>query len=441
MSPTQGVRSDYLQSPEAEAALVGSLLMERAVGSEVDECVAASDFADVSLRKIFTAQRSRPEGLDLTEVRTLLQHQGDFDDVGGQVRFAELMEAVPSAHNATHYARLVREAAHRRRLEQIGRQLTADARSAPTTAAALIEGIGAELCRLDDAGSEDRLQHVSKVLQGVFDAIAREQETPGGVTGVDTGFHSINRLTGGWQRGSLIVVAARPSVGKTTLALTIALHAALREKTVLFVSAEMSAPEIARNTLCHLGPIDSSVIRTGRMTQADWSRLNDAANRCNGLTLFLDDSARPTPAMIRNRARRLKLSSSGLDLVIVDYLQLLGAAEGDTREQQVASLSRALKIMARELDVPVIALAQLNRASVSTPGKRPTLSDIRESGAVEQDADVVVLLHPLDATPTEQPQPRRQVEAIVAKNRNGPTGAVQLTLVAPEFRFEEGAPA
>lgn len=430
-------RPDFTIATAAEECLLGSLLMEPRIGAEIDEVVRAEDFALPAHRTIFRVLRATPDGLDAAEAQDRLRQSGELDGVGGMARLGEIMETVPSAWNAARYAKAVREAARRRALVQFAVEARNAAVEQPGDAATITEMLGAKLCRLTDSAPSAEPQLLSELFPDVFDSLGREQQATGGVTGVDTGFAALNALTGGWQLGALVLVAARPSVGKSTFGLTLGLHAADRARVVLLVTAEMSARELARNALCHLGRISSSVIRTGGMTKFEWERLGDAANRAEKLKLLLDDTPSPSPTAIRNRARRVKTKHGGLDLVIVDYLQLLRAQEGDNREQQVASISRALKAMARELNVPVIALAQLNRAQATRKDHRPQLSDLRESGSLEQDADVVVLLHPKNDSPAARAEPRRIVEVNVAKNRNGACQTVDLLLVASEFRFEE----
>ncbi|HYC78669.1 MAG TPA: DnaB-like helicase C-terminal domain-containing protein, partial [Planctomycetota bacterium] len=340
------------------------------------------------------------------------------------------------------FANDVREASIRRRLQGIASEMIAAAAVSPATSSDLIERFAKNISHLAERRGEDPVRRMADVLQEVVDAIEREQGTPGGLVGLDTGFATLNALTNGWQRGSLIVVGARPSVGKTTFALTTALHVAKGDKGVYLASAEMSAPEIVRNALCNLGRVSSSLIRSGRMTAIHWRRLvSDGAAAAFNLRFFLDDSPNPTVRQIRNRVRRLAAMPSGLDLVVVDYLQLLRATEGTNREQEVASLARELKVLAREFNVPVIALSQLNRASTARSDHRPTPADLRESGAIEQHADMIILLHPKDAPASGLAPANVTIQVDLAKNRNGQTGTVDLVRVGPEFRFEDGAAA
>jgi replicative DNA helicase len=334
------------------------------------------------------------------------------------------------------YARIVREAARRRALVRLGRTLGEAGAHESGDADELIERFGGEMFGIAEGAVESPVVPVGDILPGLVVRLGAQQNAQGGATGLDTGFARINKLTGGWQRGTLVVIAARPSLGKTTIALNTALHAARSGAIVYFVSAEMNPDELCCNLVCNVGGISSSSLRTGALSTIDLQRMGDAVGQLQSLKILFDGSASPTPMRIRSRAKRLALKHRRLDLVVVDYLQLVRGPRAERREQEVSAVSRELKQLACELGCPVIALAQLNRAPDSRKDKRPRLTDLRESGAIEQDADVVVLLHERER---KDGNAARRIDAIIDKNRNGPRGTAPLQLIGSQFRFEEAA--
>jgi replicative DNA helicase len=425
---------------ESERALLGSMIVDPDCVSEIVEIVATTDFEDSLHATIFDHLVAAPALLDAVGLERALRQSGQLEAVGGRPTLTALMEYVAIKGEAASHARAVRAASQRREILRLATTLQRDATYSPETFHALASRFGAYLAKLEERRGDNCIRSISDIAVEVLEAVTREHEAGGCPTGLVTGFAALDSLTNGLPKGGLTILAGRPSAGKTTFALSISLSATKAKKVVLFVSAEMADTQIVRNAICNLGYIDSNVVRSGQMNQHQWKLFIDGAEATKDLPIHFDTTPSPTVRHIRNAVRRLDLRQERVDLVVVDYLHLLRPTSGETREQEVAAIGRELKQLAREFDVPVLALSQLNRESVTRKDQRPTMSDLRESGSLEQDADVVLLLSPKDLAQGPSYGGRRQVVVNVAKNRNGPCGHVELTFVASQFRFEETQP-
>jgi len=431
-----GVKPPY--DPEAEMCALGSVLLDNAVLDDLVRYVGADDFYHRANQLIFEAIKALGEQVDVVTLNAELSRRGVLDQVGGKKYLADLMEAVPSAHNVSAYAKLVRDCAVRRRLLRASEEIRGRALHGGKTQD-LLDFAEQAVFDIAHEGSRSGTVRVGDVLIDVFKQLDALVGTQGGITGVDTGFFQLNEITAGFQPGDLIVIAARPSMGKTTFTLNCALNAAkLQGRTVLFFSLEMAAEQIVTNLLCCEAQVDASRVRRGQMTHHDYGKWNEAAGKLHELRFFVDATPGISPVAIRTKARRLLAREKALDLVVVDYLQLMSGGDAESRQQEIAAISRSLKELARDLRCPVIALSQLNRALESRKDHRPMMSDLRESGAIEQDADLILFLHREDyysgeAVPGDF---ARVMEIIVAKQRNGRTGKVELNFLPHQFRFE-----
>jgi replicative DNA helicase len=380
--------------------------------------------------------------MDLVTLPDELKRGGALEMVGGLTYLSSLAEAVPAPGNVEHYAQIVREKSVLRSLLIATREISDSVARGDTRSRELLDEAEAKIFHIAEIGAQSSVTPFKEVLKSVFDMIDRGRE--GAVSGLGTGFRDLDELTSGLQNGELIIVAGRPSMGKTSFALNIVQHVGvqLRLPVVIF-SLEMSKEQLARNMLCSYARLDSHKLRQGRLSSdAEHGKLLDAAGALQEAPIFIDDSAALNCFEIRAKVRRLK-RSKGLRLAVIDYLQLMQGAEHiDSREQQIAAISRSLKGLAREMQIPVIAVAQLNRQAEQRDDHKPRMADLRESGSLEQDADVVLLLH-RPAYYQDSQTMDDTAELIIAKQRNGPIGKVNLTFLRQFLRFEsyyDGAP-
>lgn len=434
----RGVSPPY--DPEAEMCALGSVLLDNDALDDLVAVVGADDFYHRANRLVFEAMRDLGEHVDVVTLNAELERRGVLDEAGGKKYLAELMEAVPSAHNVGAYAKLVRDCAVRRRLLRAAEEIRSNA-LAGGKSNELIDHAERQIFEIQHLGVKAGTVKVGDVLLDVFKQIEALEGVQGGITGCDTGYYKLNDMTSGFQPGDLVVIAARPSMGKTTFVLNCALNAAKTGKTILFFSLEMAKEQIVTNLLCCEARVDAGRVRRGQMTQHDWQSWSDAADRLHQLKFFVDATPGVSPVSIRTKCRRLFNREKALDMIVVDYLQLMGMPEAESRQQEIAAISRSLKELGRELRCPVIALSQLNRALESRKDHRPQMSDLRESGAIEQDADLILFLHREDyysgeAAPGDY---GRNTEIIVAKQRNGRTGRLDLLFFPHQFRFENKA--
>ena len=432
-------------SIEAERAVLGGLMLDASGWDRVADKVREEDFYRRDHQLVFRAIAALVDAngpCDVLTVTEWLDAHGDAKVEGGLAYVGELAERTPSAANVAAYAEIVRERAVLREMIAAGSAIADRAyRTEGRPAVDLIEEAEQLVYAIGDrrrsgAGPEA----IRDVLVGVMERIDELYQVKGHVTGVPTGFVDLDRYTAGFQRGDLIVVAGRPSMGKTALALNIVESAAIRTKLAAVVfSMEMSSEQLTMRFLSALGGIDAHKIRTGKLEDADWPRLTSAMAMLNESRIFLDDSANLTPTELRARCRRLKREHD-IGFVVIDYLQLMHVpGTSENRATEISEISRSLKALARELEVPVVALSQLNRSLESRANRRPMLSDLRESGAIEQDADVILFIY-RDEVYNEDSTDRGKAEINIGKQRNGPTGTVTLTFLGRIAKFGNHAP-
>jgi replicative DNA helicase len=421
--------------------LLASLMAADTYVAEAMSLVDVLDFYREGHRAVFLAIEglfSTGEPVEPITVIERLTKDGRLDDAGGRGGVLDLMETPFIAASYRTYAEMVRDTATQRRLLDVGNQIKAmvDQREGETTAMlqdaeTLVYGLTQKGVRGDFARAHEL------VIKGI-ERLTAAEESGSGVTGVATGFLDLDRIVGGLQPGNVIVVAARPSMGKTALALGIAEHAALsQERSVAIFSLEMSGDELIQRLLASTAIVDAGRIRAGRLAPEDWSRIGRAADRLSAARLFIDDSEGVTVGEMRTKTRRLK-SREGLDLLVVDYIQLMEGGRrtrDENRVQEISTISRGLKMLARDLAVPIICVSQLNRAPDARPDKRPMLSDLRESGAIEQDADLVLMLY-RDDYYNDDSEEKGVAEVNIAKNRHGPTDRVKLTFRGSYAKFD-----
>ncbi len=434
-------------SDDAERSVLGAVLLDNRLFHRTQEILGHEAFYSLRHRKIFRALETLSESgvaLDLVTLKNQLSRDGDLEDVGGPAYLATLVDAVSRSANVDHYARIVKESSVLRELIRSAQQILSSALHPRSPADEILDEAEKAIFRV----AEERLRsgfvpmHVVAEQQlKVIEQLTQNREP---ITGIPTGFLQLDELTAGLQRSDLVILAARPSMGKTALALNLAAHAALRAgRKVGVFSLEMSRQQLFNRLLCAEGRVDAHHLRTGRIGREEWQRLIKAYGELSEAPIHIDDTPGVGIMEMRAKARRLKLEH-GLDLLLVDYLQLMrGRGRYDSRQQEISDISRSLKEIAKELDVPVVALSQLSRAPEQrgTGDKRPQLSDLRESGAIEQDADVVLFLFREEMYKREDPELRGKAELIIGKQRNGPTGVVDLhfireftVFVNPEWR-------
>ena len=427
-------------SVEAERAVLGGLMLDASGWDRVVDRIREEDFYRRDHQLVFRAIASLIDAnhpCDVVTVAEWLDAHGDAKVDGGLSYVGELAESTPSAANVAAYADIVRERALLREMIATGSAIADRAyRTEGRPATELVEEAEQLVYAMGDRRrSSGGPEPIRDVLVGVFERIDELHQIEGHITGVPTGFIDLDRRTAGLQRGDLVVVAGRPSMGKTALALNIVESAAIRTSLAAVVfSMEMSSEQLTMRFLSALGGIDAHRIRTGKLEDADWPRLTSAMTMLNESRIFLDDSGDLTPTELRARCRRLKREHD-IGLVVVDYLQLMHVpGTSENRATEISEISRSLKALARELAVPVVALSQLNRGLEARSEKRPMLSDLRESGAIEQDADVILFIY-RDEVYNEESTDKGRAEIIIGKQRNGPTGTVMLTFLGRIAKF------
>jgi replicative DNA helicase len=435
------LEKNFPQSPDAERSILGAILVENRAINRTQEILKEGDFYREPHRKIFRVMSNLSEksaAIDPVTVKEALARVGDLDAVGGPAYIASLVDGVPHSSNVEHYARIVKEKAILRNLIEAGGQIISSAYDG----AVEVEEVLDQSERLIFQIAQDQMRAGFVPMRTIADqslkTIERLAERRELVTGLPTGFPSLNEYTSGLQPSDLVVVAGRPGMGKTSFALNIAQHAGLREgKKIGIFSLEMSREQLFIRLLTGMARIDAHRLRTGRLTKDEWARLTAAFGELAGIDVFIDDTAGTSALEMRAKSRRLKLEQ-GLDLIIVDYLQLMrGRGRVENRTQEISEISRSLKELAKDLNLPVIAISQLSRAPEQRGGdRRPQLSDLRESGAIEQDADVVMFVYREELyKQTEENRGRAQL--IIAKQRNGPTGTIDLAFIREYTKFEE----
>ena len=434
-------------SIEAEQAVLGGLMLENRAWDEVADRVSEQDFYRRDHRLIFRAIADLAERGDPCDVVTLsgwLEHRELLESAGGLAYLGSLAKETPSAANIRAYAEIVRDRAVLRALSGVGTEIADSAYNTQgRDTKELLDEAEKRVFEIAERGAAGRqgFRSIKALLKSTVEHIDRlfEQESP--ITGVPTGYTEFDELTSGLQPGDLVIVAGRPSMGKTSFAMNIAEYAAVKQKSpVAMFSMEMPGEQIAMRLLSSMGRIDQHRLRTGKLEEDDWPRLSMAVSMLTEVPLYIDDTPALTPTDLRARARRIAREAGGLGMIVVDYLQLMQIRDmAENRATEISSISRALKSLAKELSVPLIALSQLNRSLEQRPNKRPVMSDLRESGAIEQDADVITFIY-RDEVYHEDSQDKGTAEVIIAKQRNGPIGTTRLTFLGQYTRFENYAP-
>ena len=434
-------------SVEAEQSLLGALLLDNQAFDKVADLVTGEDFYRDDHRRIWKhiarlVEATRPA--DVVTVLESIEASEDKDKTGGAAYLAALAQNTPSALNIRRYAELVRERSVQRRLAQVATEIAENALS-PTgkEVGQLLDEAESKIFQIAESGArkDTGLLAISPVLAKVFERIdhLHSQDNPSDITGVPSGFVDLDRMTAGLQPGDLIIVAGRPSMGKTAFALNIAEHVALHptvKMPVAIFSMEMSASQLAMRMLSSMAKLDQTKLRTGRLNDEEWGKLTDEIGRLNEAKIHVDETAALNSLELRARARRMKREYGKLGLVVVDYLQLMSASgHGENRATEISEISRSLKALAKELDVPVIALSQLSRAVEQRNDRRPLMSDLRESGAIEQDADVILFIYREEVYAPDKEEAKGRAEVIIGKQRNGPIGTVHLTFLGRNTRF------
>jgi len=422
---------------DAEESLLGSMLLSQdAIAIAMEQCTR-SDFYKPSHALIFDAVSAlfaRGEPADAVSVAEELRRQGVLEEIGGAAILGSLQSNTPAISSATRYARIVEENALLRRLIGAANEIAEIGYGLPDDVTAAIDQAESMVYEVAERRSSDSVVLLNHLLGRTFDELERLYERGESITGVATGYRDIDEQLSGLQPSNLVVVGARPSMGKTAFALGLASHAAMQGTPVLFFSLEMGHLEIAQRVLCAEARVDATRLRNGRLLDSDWGKISSAIGRIGTAKLYVDDNPNVTVMDIRAKARRMR-SREGLGLVVVDYLQLMRSPSGaENRQVEISEISRGLKILARELRIPVVALSQLSRALETRSDKRPVLADLRESGAIEQDADVVMFIY-RDDVHNPDSQAKGTAEINIAKHRNGPIGSATLAFVSTYARF------
>lgn len=433
------------QNLEAEVSVLGGILLENEALNQVLEILQTGDFYREAHRKIFSAMvqlYERNEPVDLITLAEVLNKKDELEAVGGLEYLNQLVNSVPTAANISYYANIIKEKSLLRKLIQRATEIINEGYGNSGDINEFLDR--AE--RLIFEISEDRVRpsfySLKDILKTSFKTIEKLYEKKQIITGVPTGFSKLDELTSGLQPSDLIIVAGRPSMGKTTFALNIAQHAAIEAGiTAAIFSLEMAKEQLALRMLCSEAKIDAHRLRGGFLSESDWPKLTRAAGKLSEAPIFIDDTPAISVLEMRAKARRLK-AEHNLGLIVVDYLQLMrGRTDSETREQEISDISRSLKALAKELNIPVIALSQLNRRVEERGDKRPQLADLRESGAIEQDADVIIFLYRDEVYNRSEDNPNKgKAEIIIGKQRNGPTDKFELAFIDKYTCFENLSP-
>ncbi|MCY4565417.1 MAG: replicative DNA helicase [Gammaproteobacteria bacterium] len=430
-------------STEAEQSVLGALMLNNEAWFDVSDIVAPSDFYRPQHRIVFEAMAALSrdsQPLDAVTVSEALQSRGLLEKAGGIAYLAELVDGTPGASNVSAYARIVRDRSTLRKVIAAANQIVEKAfvREGQSDAEVL-DYAEQEIFRIsEDRAKSDGPQDINPLLDNTVRRVKELSKSKGGITGLATGFADLDRLTAGLQKADLVIVAGRPSMGKTSLAMNMVEHAIMNsDAPTLVFSLEMPADQLVMRMLSSLARIDQSRMRIGDLEEKDWDRFSAAAGQLRDKPLHIDDTAALTPGEIRARARRVSRQYKRLGLIVVDYMQLMrGSGQAENRTTEISEISRSLKALAKEMSCPVIAAAQLNRALESRTNKRPIMADLRESGAIEQDADVILFIY-RDEVYNEETDDVGIAEIIIGKQRNGPIGTVKLSYLNQLTRFED----
>jgi len=438
-------------SVEAEQSVLGGILLDTSAWDKVTDLLNETDFYRGDHRLIWRHigrlnEQAKP--VDVITLAESLESHGELEKAGGLSYLGSLVQNVPSAANIRRYAEIVRERAIMRKLVEVGSEIATSAYNPNgRDADQLLDEAESKVLQISEQGERGKQGFVAipplltQVVERIESLYSREDASE--VTGISTGFTDLDAKTSGLQPGDLIIVAGRPSMGKTAFSMNIAETVALEGKPVAIFSMEMSGAQLAMRMIGSVGRLNQHTLRTGRLEDEDWSRMTHALGLLNDAPIFIDETPGLNALELRSRARRLHRQNNGLGLVVIDYIQLMSSPAGkgsENRATEISEISRSLKSLAKELHVPVIALSQLNRSLEQRPNKRPVMSDLRESGAIEQDADLILFIY-RDEVYNRDSQDKGKAEIIIGKQRNGPTGTVNLTFRGEYTRFENYAPA
>lgn len=427
------------QNKEAEQCVLGAILQQPGVLAKAIDFISPDDFYQDNHKFIFLTmvtlfERNEPQ--DMVTVTNHLAATGKLEQAGGPAYIATLTDAVPLAANIVHYAKIIRSKSILRQLIATTTSIASRCYDEQDDIDKLLDEVETTIFEISNAKGGNKFESLNIIMKEAFDKVTALAERKELITGVPSGYEHFDRMTAGLQPSDLIIMAGRPSMGKTALAMNMAQNAALNYDVPVGVfSLEMAKHQLGMRMLCSVGRVDSNNLRTGHIKEADWPKLTRAAGALSKAPIFIDDTPSISSLEMRAKARRLKMEHN-IGLIVVDYLQLM-KGNADSREQEISEISRSLKAMAKELDIPVIALSQLNRSLESRPNKRPQLSDLRESGAIEQDADVICFIYRDEVYNKAEDNPKKgTAELIIGKQRNGPTGTVDLAFIGKYTTFE-----
>ncbi|MCI7259895.1 MAG: replicative DNA helicase [Selenomonas sp.] len=429
------------QNIEAEQAVLGAMLIKKEAIAEVQEILQPDDFYREAHRIVYEAMvqlQNNDEAVDLVTLTEQLRKSEQLDKIGGLAFITQLANAVPTAANVVYHAKIVKEKAELRSLINAATAIASAAYEDNTDVENIMDDAEKKILAVANRKNGGAFESMKSIVMRTFERINVLYESKGGLTGISSGFKDLDKLTAGLQKSDLILVAARPSMGKTAFTLNIASYVGTHGGKVAFFSLEMSKEQLMQRMLCAEGGIDATKLRTGQLDTQEWNKLVHVADTLSRAPIYIDDTAGITVMELRSKARRLK-AEHGLDLIIIDYLQLMQgrpSKNGDNRQQEISEISRSLKALARELDLPVIALSQLSRSVESRQIKKPMLSDLRESGSLEQDADIVMFLYREDYYDKDT-ENKNITDVIVAKHRNGPVDTISLFFQKEYTKFRD----
>ncbi len=426
------------QNIDAEQSILGSLLLDKDAIPTVLEIIKADDFYKESNKEIFDAiidLYNKAEPVDLVTVSEQLKTRGTLDGVGGIEHLTNIATAVPTTANVKHYAKIVEEKALLRNLIKASSNIVNMGYEDSNEANLVLDRAEKSIFDIMQKRNNKGFLHIKDILVEAYNKLEELYNNKGNITGLATGFTDLDNITAGLQNSDLILVAGRPAMGKTAFALNIAQHVAVStSKTVAIFSLEMSKEQVVNRILCSEAMVDSQKLRTGKLDEEDWVKIADSTGPLSDSPIYIDDSATSSIMEIRAKCRNLKLKND-LGLIIIDYLQLMqGTGRTENRQQEISDISRSLKILAKEIDVPVITVSQLSRAPEARTSHKPMLSDLRESGAIEQDADIVMFIYRDDYYDPDS-EKKNRAEIIIAKHRNGATGSVELAWLGQYTKF------
>ena len=439
MEQNNQIQKKVPHDADAEQAVLSSILMDKDAAAEAFELLKTDDFYSPENREVFRAALqlyTKGDPIDVVTVKNQLEENGVFAEIGGVETLANIAAAVGSSVNVKSYAKIVEEKSVLRRLIKLSGELSEISYKGADDINVILDKAEKGIFDVMQNRNTDSFASIMDVAYNTFSNIEKIYNSNEKITGISTGFTDFDAKTAGLQKSDLILIAARPSMGKTAFVLNVAQYAAVRDHVpVAIFSLEMSKEQLVNRMLCAEALVDAQKVRTGELNSDDWSKLVESMGVLSEAPIYIDDTPGITAMVIRAKCRRLKIEK-GLGLVVIDYLQLMsGSGRSDSRQQEISEISRSLKAIAREIEAPVIALSQLSRACEARSDHRPMLSDLRESGAIEQDADLVAFLYRDEYYFPEKTEKKNQAELIIAKQRNGPTGTVNLTWLGQYTKF------